>query len=150
MPEYINVPVPSELVPDVYALIARHQAVGGATISTSPKSLGTQGGTTDESREWTRGEFDILAASEAPSVKTFCEVLDLLAHRSPAVMTVSEIGDHLGVEGLTLQKKFGAVTRWMQGRIGGGVRWPIHITPNREWCMSERNAELWTQVRREQ
>lgn len=142
MTEYINVAVPSELVPEVYRFIAdRKSGQALAVDSTGSETLDAQ------SRNWSRAELQLLAASDAPSVKLFCEVLDVLADVSPASMAIDSIGDHFGVEGLTLQKKFGAVTRWMKGRIKGEVLWPIHFTSESEWYMNDHNARAWKQIR---
>ena len=47
-------------------------------------------------------------------VKVFCEVLTILADISPRPIPIDEIGQRLGgVKGLTLQQKFGAVSRWI-------------------------------------
>ena len=140
MPTYINVPVPEELVPAVYRLVAQHQS---AAESAAEPTVDYR--TDEEGRDWSREELELIADAEAPSVKSFGEVLTLLASVSPAAMTIGEIGQRLGEEGLTLQRRFGPMTRWMQGRVGHDYRWPIR-TADGVWAMNEHNAELWKQI----
>lgn len=139
MAEYINVPVPPELVPAVYKFLAAAQ-------SPSPEAVPSATEATGESRDWSREQLDLLAAAEASSVRSFCQVLDLLSEIAPRPMPIQAIGEKLGEPGLTLQNRYGAVTRWMRNRMGGDVRWPIHFTPGGEWYMTEHNADLWKQA----
>ena len=97
-------------------------------------------------RDWSFDDLQLIADSDASSVRSFADVLTLLADASPTSMTIGEIGEQLGEKGLTLQNRFGAVTRWMRGRVGDDVRWPIR-TAGGVWAMNEHNAELWKQIR---
>lgn len=151
MREFINVPVPSELVTEVMAFIAEHNELAPAAAPSSVSGPGRafhafedgDGGAVN--REWTREQFEMLRESKASSVKKFAEVLTLLAGIAPQPMTVDEIGEHLGTEGITLQKKFGPATRWMRNNLGSDIRWPIHF-PGGQWALSEHNAALWKNV----
>ena len=148
MPEYIQVPVPADLVTDVMQLILERSAPV-ELASTSGGPAVDQGDDEDDdadSRKWTLAQLEMLYASDAPSVKVFCEVLSILADISPRPMSIDEIGQRLGgVKGLTLQQKFGAVSRWIRKRMGGDMRWPIHF-PDGGWAMNDHNAALWKQV----
>ena len=149
MPEFINVPVPSHLVTDVMQFIAERStgAVQAAPTTPTPPTKAPGGGSQDgaESWDWTREQFETLYASDASSVKMFAQVLTILADASPAPMTVDELGQHFGFEGITLQRTFCAVSRWMRKRMGGDIRWPIHF-PEGGWALNEHNSTLWKQI----
>ena len=141
MTTYITVPVPEELVPAVYRLIAEHQASPAKAEKPAVDEPDDEAG-----RDWSFDDLQLIADSDASSVRSFADVLTLLADASPTSMTIGEIGEQLGEKGLTLQNRFGAVTRWMRGRVGDDVRWPIR-TAGGVWAMNEHNAELWKQIR---
>jgi hypothetical protein len=141
MPEFVNVPVPEHLVTAVMRFIADH---------TAPEESGT--GTSEElsaeSRDWSEGQLQQLYDSDAPSVKLFARVLTVLANAHPEAIPVDRLAELTGIEsGLTLQKKFGAVTRWMRNRLGGDTRWPIDF-PGGGWAMNSHNATLWKSIAR--
>lgn len=142
MPEFVSVPVPVDLVHQVYALIAN----GGQKESSneSPLSRHVEG----VSRDWTREEFERLAASDATSIQSFCQVLDILSDISPQSMTIDQIGRQLGEPALTLQKRFGAASRWM-GKRNGDIAWPISFANGTgNWFMNTHNASLWKEIQR--
>lgn len=145
MPAFIPVQVPEDLVVDVYQFIAQRQAAAEATVSPETSS-GTDVSESDYSRDWTEEQLKLLFESDATSVQLMARVLSILAPISPTSRTITEIGEELGMEGLTIQKKFGGASRWMRKRFGGDIRWPISWAGNGGWYMNEHNAELWLRV----
>lgn len=152
MTEYIQVPVPAGLVTEVMQLIIERSSTAKPG-SMDPSHAVTQGQLDDgdTGRNWTRAQLETLHASNAPSVKVFCEVLSILANISPNPMPIDEIGQRLGgVKGLTLRQQFGPVTRWMRKRMGGDIRWPFTspdpVAHPDAWAMNDHNAVLWKQV----
>lgn len=143
MPEFVTVPVPAHLVTSVMQLIVDREK---STQTEAVPPPGIHGpAQDDESREWSREQFESLAASDASSVRLFCQVLDVLADSGPAGLPLSEVAKATGVAGLTMQKTFGAVTRWLRKR-NFDARWPIYW-PDGNWAMTETNAALWREVR---
>ncbi|MFH8249495.1 hypothetical protein ACH3VR_03900 [Microbacterium sp. B2969] len=139
MPEFVNVPVPADLVTAVMRFIADQTTPGGSGADASAR-------VDAQSRDWSEDQLRQLRDSDAPSVKVFAQVLTILADASPEAIPVGKLAELTGVEdGLTLQKKFGAVTRWMRNRLGGDTRWPIHF-PADGWAMNSHNASLWKSI----
>lgn len=139
MHEFVAVPVPTHLVTEVMRFIADH-----ATVEKSEPDapLGAGAG----SRDWSKEQLSQLHESDAPSVKLFAQVLTLLADASPEPISVDRLAELTGIDsGLALQKKFGAVTRWMRNRIGGDVRWPLQY-PSGGWAMDSHNAAIWKEI----
>jgi len=139
MTEFVNVPVPAQLVTQVMRFIAQHANEADADPGAVPQS-------DNDSRNWSAQQLRQLHDSNAPSVKLFAQVLTLLADASPDPISVDRLAELTGVDsGLALQKKFGAVTRWMRNRIDGDVRWPLEYPPG-GWAMNRHNATLWKEV----
>ncbi|MDO5670122.1 MAG: hypothetical protein Q4G50_08975 [Corynebacterium sp.] len=142
MTDYVQVPVPAHLVADVMQFIVERSSKGqtaSPALEADPAAAGPA------IREWTTEQFELLASSEARSVKLFCQVLDILAEAGPAGLPLDEIAFKTGVEGLTMQRTFGRVTAWIRKR-GIELRWPIHY-PQGNWAMTPTNAAAWKQVR---
>lgn len=143
MPNYVMVPVPEVLVTDVMRFITEHSpGADSAHLEAPARVMANADAVTEESREWTRREFEVLRAGEAKSIKLFCQVLDILAEASPVAVALEDVAKVTGVEPLTMQRAFGRATVWMQNRMGGDKRWPIYW-PGDGWAMSENNASLW-------
>ena len=141
MSDFVNVPVPAHLVTAVMRFIAEHTepVESGTNKSHAPSA---------DSRDWSEDQFELLHESDAPSVELFARVLTILADAHPEVVPIDRLAELTGVDsGLTLQKKFGAVTRWMRNRLGGDTRWPIQF-PTGGWAMNNHNATLWKSIAR--
>lgn len=158
MSEYVSVPVPHYLVPEVMDLIVQRQAgsahrIAEANPSQSPEERGDDAGQ-PESRIWTEGEFARLARTaekasgdRLPSVRKFVAVLSMLAESAPSGMSIEELGRELGTTGLQLQNSLGPFTRWMRNNISADVRWPIIFVAGK-WTMPEENVSRWQEARR--
>lgn len=140
MAEFVNVPVPADMVEDVMRLIVGR----GEDTPSAPDTTADVTGDSS-SRVWSREEFERLHAATAPSVVLFGRMLSVLADEFPRAMTVAEIGDRVGVEGLTMQRRFGPASRWMRNRLGH-VQWPVEFRDG-DWAMiNEGNARLWQEI----
>lgn len=153
MLEFEQVPVPKDLVIEVMRFIAnradeRHvdaDAEQGGGVGNGnaqpPQGLGVS----MASRDWTREQFEMIRASDASSVRKFCQVLTILAEASPSALSPDEVGAQLGLQGIDLQRAFGPASKWMGNRMDGDLRWPIHWQGDK-WFMNEHNATLWKEV----
>lgn len=146
---YVNVPVPQEMVPEVMKLVSdRLASIATESAGLSVGLLTVSPRDQNPNRIWIRDQFELVFDSRAPSVKLFGDVLRVLAENSPSPMRHDEVAKEVGVvDGLTLQKTFGAVTRWMRKRWGGDPRWPI-VQGDGTWAMNEQNAALCEEVAR--
>lgn len=82
---------------------------------------------TDESREWSRSELQMIWDNrDKSSVKKFSQVLTLLADASPDPMSKKDIGDALGIEFLRLQNSLGRFTTFIENRLRDN-RWPLTL-----------------------
>jgi hypothetical protein len=136
MTVFVPVQVPEHLVLDVYRFIADRD--GTPAINASSKN--------DEAREWTLEELTLLAESDATSVQLMAKVLTILLEAAPASLSIDEVGAKVEMEGLTVQKTFGAASRWMKNRFGGDIRWPINWSGETHWYINEHNAAIWKQI----
>lgn len=136
MTVFVSVQVPEHLVLDVYRFIADRD--GARALNASPKN--------DEARDWTLEELTLLAESDATSVKLMAKVLTILLEAAPNPLSIDEIGAKVEMEGLTVQKTFGAASRWMKNRFGGDIRWPINWSGETHWYLNEHNAAIWKQI----
>lgn len=141
MPDFVNVPVPSHLVVEVMKFIA---SVDESTAKADPS--------VDEaipaSSSWDRSELEIIQKhrSSMPSVDLFAQVLSQLAEISPVTRRRDDIAADLGEEGLTMVKKFGAVTRFINKRIPSQRNsWPL-VWADGMWGMDRETAELWKAI----
>lgn len=151
MSKYVTLVIPKEIEGQVMRFI---ESIGEQSTLADPGSRNRGEDpalvVTDESRQWTLPELEILHAGDAKSVRLFCEVLDLLADASPAPVSLATIEQHTGVPTQPMQNAFGRVTVWIQNRMGGDKRWPIYWPDNNSskgWAMSESNAKLWKSLR---
>lgn len=136
MTTFVPVQVPEHLVLDVYRFIADHDELPAAEAS--PKN--------EEARDWTLEQLTQLAEGDAKSVRLMAQVLTILLETAPAPMAIDEIGERLGMAGLSIQKSFGGASKWMWARFGGDMNWPIHWRGETHWYLNEHNASLWKQV----
>ncbi len=147
MNEFVAVPVPAHLVVEVMKFIADFDEtvrVPAEVRPTRPES-GPEGA---DRPSWTREELEIIHQNRGsmPSVELFAQVLSHLAATAPEAMHRDKIAEELGLDGLTMVKKFGAVTRFINNRISSRYdQWPIEWVDGM-WSMNSDTADLWDSV----
>jgi hypothetical protein len=147
VPEYVNVPVRSDLVDDVMKFIADRIA---GVIPKTPLTLASEPGNpavTEESREWTREQLELLVDSNAKSIKLFVEVLDVLVTGPREGMSLDDVSKVIGIPALSIQHSFGRATVWIRNHVEGDRRWPIYWPGDDKWALSDNNFELWKAIR---
>lgn len=137
MPTFVPVQVPDHLVLDVYRFIADHE-LELPSAEASPKNL--------EARDWSLEQLTQLHESNAKAVRLMAQVLTVLVKVAPVPVSIDELGEQLGLDGMSIRKSFGGASKWMKSRFGGDTNWPIHWRGETHWYLNEHNASLWRQV----
>jgi hypothetical protein len=120
MPDFEQVPVPSEHVLKVYALLAELQEK-----SITTQEPGTISG--DESKEWWPSE-DLLRLGDSPreSVRRVAQVMDVLAKVPGVAISLTEVSDATGLSRGELRGGFSGFTRWVKSEFPQDSRgWPF-------------------------
>lgn len=147
MNDFVNVPVPGHLVVDVMKFIATfdQETEDPVDVESVRSDLDPNG--TDKP-SWSRSELEIIHQHRGsmPSVELFAQVLSHLASIAPESTHRDDIAEKLGIDGLTMVKKFGAVTRFINNRIPSrNNQWPM-VWGDRKWGMEADTAKLWESV----
>ena len=147
MNDFVNVPVPGHLVVEVMKFIASFgQETDVPTDMESVRSDPNPDGADKPS--WTRSELEIIHQHRGsmPSVELFAQVLSHLASIAPESTHRDDIAEMLGIDGLTMVKKFGAVTRFINNRIPSRKdQWPMKWDDGL-WGLKADTAKLWDSV----
>lgn len=146
MVEYVNVPVPSDLVVEVMRFIATLTEPQEATAPVTASVSDAEGAPTAD--KWSRSELEVINAHRGsmPSVELFAQVLTHLAAISPTPQPRDDIAAALGEDGVRMSNKFGAVTRFINNRIPSRHdSWPFSYDDN-GWSLDPETAKLWTAI----
>jgi hypothetical protein len=142
--EFVNIPVPKELVVATYAFLA------GQTKSTSPSS----GWPGDVGEAWTVDDLRAVAQSRQPSLRRITSVLDHLAAKPGVWVSLTEVATRIDVTPGQLSGALSGFTKWIKSTRGeDNPYWPIEVVygngpgDQAHYSMSEVVAERWRQAR---
>ena len=119
MPDFINVPVPSEHVTKVYALLASLADGGGASGREQPQ------GPFDG---WTDDDLTKLRDAQQATVRKIAQLMDVLAESPGQPVAYTELVTRLGVTRGELQGALSGFTRWIRKVWGQAYGWPMRVT----------------------
>ncbi len=112
MPEFVNIPVPSDRVREVYELLARRPA----RLSAAPQ-LGEEG----YPEGWTRVLVDRMFVESSGAMR---RILSAIAHESPAWVTTAQIAAASALTARQVVASLGPFEKRCRGRYGMS-HWPF-------------------------
>jgi hypothetical protein len=145
MEGFVNIPVPVEYVPQVYAL------------------LGKLAGEPDEGKdlqmvsgEWTEKRLQQLSAEPRASVARVAKMMDLLSKEPDQPIAYAEVARSLGITHGELQGALSGFSRWIRTIWGDDDGWPMTVTSRRSaesqdtethYIVATTTAKRWLAVR---
>lgn len=151
MEGFVNIPVPVEHVPQVYALLGK--LAGEPDENNADASKDRQmafGG-------WTEENLEQLIASPRASVARIAKMLDILSKTPGQPIGYAEIARSLGITHSELQGALSGFTRWIRSIWGDDDGWPMAVTYRRAetegqdtesyYMVTTTTAKRWLAVR---
>ena len=149
MEGFVNIPVPVEFVPQVYALLGKLAGEPDEGNADTKKQQTTSG-------EWTEEHFQQLIAEPRASVARVAKMLDLLSKNPDEPIRYADVAKSLGITHGELQGALSGFTRWIRSVWGGDDGWPISVTsrrsaasqdPETHYIVTAATAKRWLAVR---
>lgn len=152
MQDFINVPVPSELVTDVMGFIAARSGLpaGSDTENTKEESAASL-----PSVPWSPTDLEKLYATPSASARTVSAMLTALSEVAPKPLSTSELEALTGIDRRNLRGSLSAFTRHVKAHYGR-TNWPMHFHWGPEisvdypaeayYHVDEGLAETWKEV----
>jgi hypothetical protein len=150
MEGFVNIPVPVEYVPQVYALLGK--------LAGEPEE-----GSADQSKEqqmasgeWTEEHLQQLSAEPRASVARAAKMLDLLSKEPDRPIAYAEVARSLGITHGELQGALSGFSRWIRSIWGDDDAWPMKVTsrrpaegqdPETHYIVTATTAKRWLAVR---
>ena len=125
MEGFVNIPVPVEYVPQVYALLGKLAGEPGeGNVDAGKDRQMVFGG-------WTEEHLQQLSAAPRASVARIARMLDLLSKEPGQPIGYSEIAKSLGITHGELQGALSGFSRWVRSVWGDEDGWPMAVTYRR-------------------
>jgi hypothetical protein len=146
---FVNIPVPVEYVPQVYALLGK--LAGGPDEGSADASKEQM-----VSGEWTEEHLQQLIAEPRASVARVAKMLDLLSKKPDEPIRYADVAKSLGVSHGELQGALSGFSRWIRSIWGEDDAWPMKVTSMRSaasqdselhYAVTATTAKRWLAVR---
>jgi hypothetical protein len=146
---FVNIPVPVEFVPQVYALLGKlagEPDEGNADAKAQQMASG----------EWTEEHFQQLIAEPRASVVRVAKMLDLLSKTPDEPIRYADVAKSLGITHGELQGALSGFTRWIRTIWADDDAWPMKVTSMRpaeghdaetHYVVTATTAKRWLAVR---
>ena len=133
MSDFVNVPVPAERVQEVYALLARQPSRLAAAQSVTEDGY---------AEGWNQALLDRMFLESSGAMR---RILHVIAERSPAWVTTTEIAEASDLAPRQVVASFGPFEKRVRGRYGVS-RWPFETREFVDdgvfkYCMSAEAAK---------
>lgn len=158
-PEYVSIPVPTHLVPDVYAFITQRLTGQPATDASSSGTDTAAEPVTDEAGyptlEWTVDDLTRLAATRTPGIVNIATVMDTLATSPGTWMSTTDLERDTGIPRFNLRGSMSALTRHVKAHYSRD-NWPFTFGWGTSIGMNDAQAyyridpataDRWTEIR---
>ncbi|AWK09608.1 hypothetical protein DDQ41_12510 [Streptomyces spongiicola] len=151
--EYIYVPVPRHLVPEVQAYIVRHSGTASAEAA---ETGGGKAGSEDLSEQWTAEILRQLAETQLSSTQSVSRVLDVLAEQPGDYVSTTHLVENLDIDRLQLRGALSALTRHLNKHFDGRywpMTWVERLSPSPDYkteffySVDSTIAQRWKEVR---
>jgi hypothetical protein len=123
MDSFVNIPVPTEHVMKVYALLGK-LADGGSDDS----NVDANGDRQLAFGAWTEEDLERLSSSQQASVQRVAKMLDLLSKSPGQPIAYTDIVKSLHLTRGELQGALSGFSRWIRKNWGNDDGWPMAVT----------------------